>query len=450
MTPFQKRNNLTANFLMLILLTLFVIWLKQIHIDSSWQKAGLINLSLGFVLLAAYVTSNILKTIQLPMISGCIFAGIVTGPYVFGFLTANMVEQLRLVDDLALSFIALTAGGELRLNSLKDRFAAIGLNIILLTVVVFSVVFIFVVSAGRFFGFTESLSSVQLIVLALLLGVIAVARSPSSAIAIISECRASGRFTETVLGVTVIMDVLIIIFFTFAMAVSKIIIAGSAVMDVQIFIALAGEMFVSLFIGVVLGLIISVHIKRFGKDLTLFLLFIAFAVTKTSLWLSGFMENEFNISLHLEPLLICMSAGFFVQNFSNFGADFMESMDRMALPIYVLFFSLAGAALNLESLRRCWPMALCLAGIRIVGIFGATFGAGLINREPPAHRKAAWMAYITQAGVAIGLAQIAHRQFPEIGAYLTTLVLAVISVNQIIGPVTFKVALGLVGEVGKR
>ena len=221
-------------------------------------------------------------------------------------------------------------------------------------------------------------------------------------------------------------------------------------MDIQVFAALSAEMIVSLLMGVGLGLIISFHIKRFGKDLTLFLLFLAFAVTKTSLWLSGFMDSQFNISLHLEPLLICMSAGFFVQNFSGVGDDFMESMDRMALPIYVLFFSLAGAALNLDSLRICWSMALCLVVIRIFGIFLATFIAGTISRDPASHRQSAWMAYITQAGVAIGLAQLAQRQFPEIGVYLITLVLAVISINQIIGPIAFKIALGIVKEVGKR
>ncbi len=450
MTPLQKRDNLLTCFMILVLLTLFVLWLKSIPFESSWQRAGLINLSLGFVMLAAYVTARILSIIGLPLISGCIFAGIIAGPYVSGFLSIEMVDQLKLVDELALSFIALTAGGELRLQSLKKRKKAIILNIVLQTVVICCLVSGFVTSAGHFFAFTGNLSSVQIIVLAILLGVISVARSPSSTIAIISECRARGPFTETVLGVTVLIDVLIIVFFTFALAVAKVIITGSAVMDLQVFAALSAEMIVSLLVGVGLGLIISFHIKRFGKDLTLFLLFLAFAVTKTSLWLSGFMDSQFNISLHLEPLLICMSAGFFVQNFSGVGDDFMESMDRMALPIYVLFFSLAGAALNLDSLRICWSMALCLVVIRIFGILLATFIAGTISRDPACHRQSAWMAYITQAGVAIGLAQLAQRQFPEIGVYLITLVLAVISINQIIGPIAFKIALGIVKEVGKR
>ena len=128
----------------------------------------------------------------------------------------------------------------------------------------------------------------------------------------------------------------------------------------------------------------------------------------------------------------------------------MDSLDRISLPIYVLFFSLAGASLNLEALRATWPLAVCLAGVRALGIFGATWLAGTLSRDPPGHNRIAWMAYLTQAGVAIGLAQLAERQFPEVGLYLTTVVLAVITINQVVGPIAFKMALNLVGEVGRR
>lgn len=296
----------------------------------------------------------------------------------------------------------------------------------------------------------RTLSSDQIIALAVLLGAVAVARSPSSAIAIISESRASGLFTETVIGVTIVIDVLIIIFFTLALAITKIILTPGGIISQEVFMALFAELTISLIIGAVIGKGISLYIDRAGYDLPLFLLFVAFGVTKTSLWLTHFMNTHFEIHLHLEPLLICMSAGFTVQNFSKGGFDFMESLDRVALPIYVLFFSLAGASLNLEALRMCWPLAMSMVLVRILGIFGATWLAGIINRDPPCHNRNAWMAYLTQAGVAIGLAQLAQRQFPEIGSHLTTVVLAVISVNQIAGPITFKMALERVGEAGKR
>lgn len=443
---YQNRKNIFIYFFILLIITIFAIGVQRTELLSSWQQSGMADFFLGFVLLTAYICAQILKMARLPLLSGYIFAGIIAGPYVSGFLTNDMVERLRLVDDLALSFIALTAGGALHLSFLKKNFKGIMLNIGLQTLTVFGLVLIFMFFWGKQFSLIQNLSSVQMLALAILLGVTAIARSPSSTIAIISECRAAGPFTETVLGVTVTIDVLIIVLYSLALAVIQILLSSSPMLHQQALMILLIELTVSLLFGAALGKGISFYIQRAGHDLPLFLLFLAFGVTQTSLWFGHFMQEHFNYYLHLEPLLICMSAGFTVQNFSRSGSIFMESLDRVALPIYVLFFSLAGAALNLDALLICWPLALYLVGVRALGIFGATWISGTINRDAPRQNRYAWMAYLTQAGVAIGLAQIAERQFPEIGMYLTTVVLAVISVNQIIGPITFKAALNRLGE----
>jgi Kef-type K+ transport system membrane component KefB len=432
--------------MILVILVLLAVWLQSVHARSGWQQAGFTSFSLGFLLLLAYVSANLLNTARIPLISGYIFAGMVIGPHITGLLSHVMVTKLRLVDDLALSFIALTAGATLHLKFLRKRIVAIVLNISLLTILVFVLVSGFLIVAGPFFAFARSLSRPQIIALGLLIGVIAVARSPSSAIAIIRECRASGIFTETVLGVTVAMDVLIIIFFTVALAVSRMITAPDPVLNWHVFSALLGETTVSLMLGAVLGKGIAVYIRKVNRDLPLFLLFIAFGISKASFWLDHFMEAQYAVSLHLEPLLVCMSAGFAVQNLSSQGARMLESLERISLPIYVLFFALAGASLDLTALRMTWPVATGIATARTIGIFLATWLAGTIQGDPPGHNRIAWMAYLTQAGVAIGLAQLAERQFPDIGVYVTTLVLAVITINQVVGPVTFKVALEMVGE----
>jgi Kef-type K+ transport system membrane component KefB len=440
--PYLKTYGITIS-----LLAGFAFWIKIIDVGSNWQQAGLTTFSLGFILLAAYITAQILRIAELPLISGYIFVGIIAGPYMTGFLTDTMVARLRLVDDLALSFIALTAGGTLQMQFLKNRGKAIAVNIFLQTLVVFILVFFPFLFISSRLNLMPDLTYSQIMVLACLLGVIAVARSPSSAIAIINECRAAGLFTATVLGVTVAMDVFIIIFFTLAITVSEIILGTGTAIDFRMITVLSLTVAGSLVLGIVLGKGISLYVERVGHDLPLFLLFFAFSMFKASIWFNHVMETHFAISLHLEPLLICISAGFSVQNFSNCGHIFMEGLEHFALPIFVLFFSLAGASLNLDALRMTWPLAAFLVIVRAIGIFGSTWFAGILNNDPPQHRRIAWMAYITQAGVAIGLAQLAQRRFPELGVYLTTLVLAVITINQVVGPITFKMALKLAGEV---
>jgi len=441
-----KTAILTAALLPLAVLAGLAVLLKAQALPMPRHLAGWINFSLGFVLLTGYLIALSLRRVNLPLISGFIFAGILAGPYVSKLLSIEMVERLRLVDDLALSFIALSAGCELHMASLRARKKTIFYTLIFTIVFVFGLVCLFVVHGAPLFSFSSHLSSRQILVLGILLGTVAVARSPSSAIAIISECRARGPFTETVLGVTVMMDVIIIMLFTLALSVCHLLLARTGGGSPAALIGLAGEIIVSLALGGVIGKGIGWYADRFGHDLPLILLLLGFAVTKLALWLGDFMESHHALSLHLEPLVICMSAGFTVQNFSPAGEKVKESLDRCALPIFVLFFSLAGAALDFKALLACWPLALCLVGIRAIGILMASWLAGTLGGDPPLHNTSAWMAHLTQAGVAIGLAKLVQRQLPEVGLLLTTVVLATITLNQLIGPVTLKMALTRVGE----
>ncbi len=442
----DKLQQISVDSLILAVMILFAVWLKSIETDSFRQYYGFVNFSLGFVLLASYITARSMKTFGLPKISGYLAAGIVAGPYVSGFLTESMTADLRLIDDLALSFIALTAGGELSIAALNRRRSPIILNLLLQTVIVFGCVFAFVIVFGNRFDFIKALSSSQTLVIAILLGVISIARSPSSAIALINECKASGPFTETILGVTVAMDVMIIILFTIALSVSQALLSGGGFLENQAFTAVFFELILSFSIGGLLGKGISIFITRVGRDLPLFLIFTAFFVTKAAHGLAHFTEVRFDFHLQLEPLLICMSAGFVVRNMSGAGKVFLENLNQMSLPIYILFFSLAGASLNMDALILCWPLALFLTGVRMAALFISSRLAGAIVKDPPCHGNNAWMAYLTQAGVAIGLAQLVSRKAPETGEYLSTIVLAVIALNQIIGPVTFKAAMKNVGE----
>ncbi len=445
----SKQFNLVSYLLIIALMGAFAWGFLQVDIDSARQSGGLIIFSLGYVLLAAFVIAKIVKAFDLPLITGYILAGILAGPYVSNFLGTEMVGRLKLIDELALSIIALNAGAELRVSALRARGRSIILNIFFLTVVGVGAVMAFVMTSGRHFAATAEFSPMSLFVFALLLGVICAARSPASAIAIINECKARGPFTDTVLAVSIVKDVLIIILFTIALAVSRMMMQGGGP-ELGSVCGLFIEVVLSILMGLLLGKGMSVYVDRIGHDFLLFLLFIAFGVTRLSMGADQFMHDRFAVSLHLEPLLICISAGFFIQNFSRKGAYLIETLERTSLPIYVLFFSLAGAALDFSSLALCLPLALGVAGVRMAGLFAGSMLAGTFGRDPYAFRISAWMGYITQAGVSVGLAQMVARQFPEIGVYLNTVVLAVIAVNQIIGPIGFKFALGYVGETYRR
>ncbi|MBU2488402.1 MAG: cation:proton antiporter [Proteobacteria bacterium] len=434
------------DLLVFLLLAVGALGILQIHAGTGPREAGQLNFTLGFLMMASWAGARVLSALGLPKLTGYILVGMTAGPHVLNILTHEMTLRLGMVNDLAVNFIGLAAGATLRLSALSGRGRAVASSTLFIALAVFFLVFSFLLFLGPRFALLAGIGRAHILVLALLTGVLAVARSPSSAIAVISECRAQGPFTQTILGVTLVTDVLIIILFTVALTVGRMILMPGVPADLMAFAALLTEIIASMAAGILLGKAVSAYMKVSGRDLALFLVFFALGISRASDGLDHLMTSRFGVSLHLEPLLLCMATGFFIQNFSPNGPGFLDNLNRFSLPVYLLFFSLAGASLNLAVLPVAWPLAVSLVLVRAAGIYGGAFLSGVLAGDPPEHRNWAGMTYLTQAGVSIGLAQLACRQFPEIGDLLTTIILAVIAINQIIGPIALKAALVRSGE----
>jgi Kef-type K+ transport system membrane component KefB len=203
------------------------------------------TMTFGFLLLGAYLLGDVLSKFRFPKITGYILAGILFGPYVLDFVSVGTVRELKLIDDLALTFIALAAGGELRIRELRERRRSIALTVLFLTVIVF------------LFPFLEGKPVSHVLAVAAILGTFAVARSPSSAIAVISECKARGPFTEMVLGVTVVMDVLVIVVFAAVVSISQALVVPGSQMDFDFIMMVVVELSVSILGGILLGCTVS-------------------------------------------------------------------------------------------------------------------------------------------------------------------------------------------------
>jgi len=404
------------------------------------------TMTFGFLLLAAYLIGDVLSRFKLPKITGYILAGILFGPHLLNLVSAGTVRDLKLIDDLALTFIAFAAGGELRLEGLRERRRSITLTVLVQTVIVFFGVGAFVLAARPLLPFLEGRPTAHALAVALLVGTLCVARSPSSAIAIISECKARGPFTEMVLAVTVVADVLVIILFAAMVSVAQVLITPGAQLDLQLLVVIAVDLMGSVLAGLILGWIILLYMRYVRAEVLVFILALAFMVTLFSRQFAMLLDHVFDIALHLEPMLICVTAGFWVRNFSRDGSLFMETIDRSSLPIYVIFFSLAGAALKIDALSQTWLIALLLVAVRSLLIWIGAYLGGSLAGDPSRSRRMSGLGFITQAGVSLGLAGIVARSFPEWGAALSTTIVAVIALNQIVGPITFKLALGAVGE----
>lgn len=403
----------------------------------------------GFVVLA--LASNQIgqyfAKIKLPLISGFLFAGILFGPYELGFIPAQAVEELHFIDEISLAFIAFAAGSELYLKELRGRARSIGWVTLGNTIVVPLLGAVTVYLLADQLPFMQDMAPRARLAVALLAGAILIARSPSSAIAIVNELRARGPFTQTVLGVTMITDVVVIVVFAMNSEIADALLSEMA-LNLGFLALLVFELMLSVLLGGALGKAIDrvLDLHANGRIKGILILLAGYGV----FWLSGFIRTSSHTYLPfeilLEPLLICMIASFFVINRSRHRTEYLQRLDQLAAPIYVVFFTLTGASLALDVLADTWVIALALFAVRLGGIFIGSFAGGAVAGDPISHNRISWLAYVTQAGVGLGLAKEVAVAFPTWGSDFATMIISVVVVNQIVGPPLFKWAINRVGE----
>jgi Kef-type K+ transport system membrane component KefB len=402
-------------------------------------------MALGFVLVVSFLAGEAASRLRMPAITGYILTGVLFGPYVLRLVSPQLtvlredsVSTLQLLDGMALGLIALTAGGELKLSLLRQRWRGIAWVTALQTLIV-----LFVVGGAVFllrgsFPRLEALPPALGVAACALIGITAVANSPATTIAVIQESRAKGPMTELILGITVLKDVVVISLFTVILATSLTLFEPGRGLDPQFLGVLAWEVFGSIALGLALGYLVRLYMRHIGRDLPIIILGLAFI----SVAVSG--------KVHVSGLLLCMTAGFYIENFTNRGEELIEALERHSLPVYVIFFTIAGAGIDLPSLARTWPLALLIVGARLAGKVSGTALGARISDSGSASVRFGWSGFVAQAGVTLGLAVLINRSlsrsFPELGAYLSSLILGVVAVNQIIGPVVFKWGLQRSGE----
>ncbi|MFP4226820.1 MAG: cation:proton antiporter, partial [Desulfobacterales bacterium] len=351
-----------------------------------------------------------------------------------------------LLDNLALSFIALSAGGELKLEGLKRCWRSIWLGVLFQVIGVFAGIFCLILFGRNYITFLNDAPLPMLLSVAAMIAVISIARSPSLAMAVISESKAKGPFTETILGVTVIVDVLVITLFAATVSFALNMGQTDASMDILLLTTVGIELSGSFLGGLFIGWVVAFYIERIGTEIPVFILALAFLVTFFSDQFGRFLDEFYDIRFHLEPMLMCLTAGFFIRNFTKNGDFFMERLDRLSLPVYVLFFALIGASLCLAELRQVWMLAILLAASRAFFIWASAWLSQRLSDTPPMFGKMAGLSFVSQACVSIGLAGNLSNNFPDWGAAVAATLVAAISINQVIGPITFKYALDRVGE----
>lgn len=427
------------NFLCLVALALLLSAARSLLPEGGdIHGVARTELGFGFVLVSAFLVSEIFAEAGLPKLVGYMLAGILAGPHAFNLLPTRMTSELDLVSGVAICLIALTAGGELnfrRIGSLWKTIAALtSWSVVGTTLALTAALY----SLSPWLPFVETLHPAALLAFCLMLGVTLSAQSPAVVMGLLSETRAEGSFSRTILGAVVVGDLLVIGLFGLVSAVARVALGGEGGVG-QAALGIAWQLFGSLGAGGFLGLLLTLYLSKIREGVQVFVMLMCIVVA------------ELAVPVHLDPLIVMLSAGLVVSNLAEPNATrLVRDLEAISLPLYVVFFAMAGATLRVDVLLGMAPIALLLVILR-----GASFWAfGAIATSSigaPSHiRRWGWTGMLPQAGLALALALLVQREFGLAGEGASALLLGVIAINELVMPVLLRMALLRSGEAGAR
>ena len=380
---------------------------------------------LGIAMVAGLIFSRIVKKVRLPNVTGFLVAGLLIGPCCLKLVPSEALEGLNIITTVALGFIAFSIGGEFRIASIR----AIGKNVIIITLFqsLLAAALVDIVLCVCGFNTSESI----------ILGAIATATAPAATLMVVRQYKAKGELTNTLLPVVAMDDAVGLVVFSVSSAVASTLSSGGPVSVYSMAVKPLIEIVLSLVSGSLLGLLISVSMRFFHSLSNKLMICIAGVV------LGEAVANQFGLS----DLLVCMSVGAVFANLRDDALDVMDLCDGWTPPLFMLFFVISGAELDLAALPTVGVLGLIYIVVRALGkYFGAYLGAVVVKASPNIRRYLG-ITLLPQAGVAIGMAQMALATMPEFGARIQAVVLAATLIYELVGPVATKIALTKAGEI---
>jgi trehalose 6-phosphate synthase len=395
-----------------------------------------IALTLGFTLMAAMVAGELLRRFRLPRLTGYLLFGVAVGPYLGNVITEGMARQLQVVNGLATVLIAFIAGLTLNFERIGRRLRGIGAFIATTLGVSMCLLTVLLWSAWRWLPIDPSASGTRQLVMIALLVTIVVSFSPTMTAAVISETGARGRVSQMVLATVVVADLVALVLFSLLLQVARVALAEPSGGEVPVLARLAWEIGGAAAFGALVGALFALYLRYVSREIALVLLGVCVVL------------SQVGAAQQLAPLLAAMSAGLVIQNAAVPQGEALKSaIQRGALPVLVVFFVSVGASLQVQTLGSIGLVALLLAAARIaiirIGVAAGTNVAGLDSSL----RTPVWSGLISQAGVTFGFAAVLATEFPDWGARVQTLLVAMIAIDELVGPSLFRVGLARAGEI---
>lgn len=401
---------------------------------------------LAVSLIGGLMLSRLTKLLHLPAVTAYLLAGLLIGPFLLGrlnvpglgFHSLEQVENLSIVTQTALGFIAFTIGNEFRLGQLKAMGSSaiiIGILQAVITALVVDAVLIVVSLCAP---------NILSIPCAITLGAIASATAPAATLMVVRQYKADGPLTRLLMLVVAIDDAIGLLLFSVSFGIATAL-ANGHVSIIAVLVEPVAEIIMSLGLGAAMGWLLNWMEQFFHSRSKRMTISVAFVLLTVGLSMLEFQLGEVHCGFSL--LLVCMMTGTVFCNVCDTSEELMNRVDGWTMPLNILFFVISGAELDLEVLAH--PVTILVGVVYILArsagkCFGASVSCHLTQQEKPITDHLG-ITLLPQAGVALGMALTAAA-LPD-GALVRNVVLFAVLVYELVGPTLTKRALLAVGEI---
>lgn len=417
-----------------ILVILFGLMLLTKTIGTSGEMSYPRTLAVvGFIILASFTLGELFQTLRLPKVTGYIFAGLIFGLSFFQFtnfeplflINKRITENLSVINNIALAVIALIAGLELKYSKLK-KVIKTGLVLIIL-----KFLFIFILITGSFYLlfplFSQSVTQWQyLLAGGLLISIIALGTSIELTIGVSEELNIQNDLVELTLSTSILKDLLNIILLVIVIFLIKMYLLPEQKTELSNpFVILLTDFGKTIVAGGVLGALTVFYLRYINLEVTFFLICLII--------FGGYAASLF----HFETLLMFVIAGMITSNFAP-EKEFEEAAENLSLPVFILFFTLAGATIDLSQALNFLPLAGALFLIRIVALFLSVRSAVALVDSPAEIKRFGWSGFIPIGVLMLGFAGIIASELPLISELVSGIIYSFILLNLLLGPIIYR------------
>lgn len=425
-------------------------------------------LKVAIVLIVGFVGGQVARKLKLPNVSGYLLFGLLLGPSLGliipgyeGLITSSDQNALRFISEIALAFIAFSIGSEFNIQSVKKMGKEVNVITLMEVTGAIMLVFLFMLVVPKPASFnndhgitTYNPFTKPNIAFAMILASMSAATAPAATLMVVRQYRAYGPVTKKILPITAMDDIYGIVVFGFFISFAQILVPSGEQLPLWLMISKPFiEVFGSLIIGALIGYPLALLAKKFDRERD-DIQVLAITAVLLSVGFISFLNSEKVLGqyqISFSALLSNIITGAMIANLTRRPIRTFNAVNDFTTPFYVMFFTLAGAGLDLAIIKQEWLIAL-ISVIYMLGrgfgkYLGTYLGATMMKSEESV-RKYLGLGLLPQGGVLIGLLVIVSQTMKSMYPLISTIIMLSILVYETSGPIFAKIAISKAGEIG--